>query len=201
MPNDNISSGEPRPVAPGRDSDYSLTIDDALALYEEAGWPRTRRSIQRYCAKGDLDCHRAETAFGEKFLITLASVERHISYINEVRPAAAGRDIARHDATAVAGKDQPEMLRQDAATSTDLSRPVTTDSRIVELLERENDFLREQVGVKDRQIAELQERAHETNSLINGLQRLLAPLLAAPDRVRDQSTPDRAAAGQDVSRE
>jgi hypothetical protein len=31
----------------------------------------------------------------------------------------------------------------------------------------------------------LQERAHETNALINGLQRLLAPLLSAPDRTRD----------------
>jgi hypothetical protein len=40
--------------------------------------------------------------------------------------------------------------------------------------------------VKDTQIAELQERAHETNSLINGLQRLLAPLLSAPERDRDQ---------------
>jgi hypothetical protein len=38
--------------------------------------------------------------------------------------------------------------------------------------------------VKDKQIAEQQERAHETNTLINGLQRLLAPLLAAPENPR-----------------
>ena len=61
-------------------------------------------------------------------------------------------------------------------------RQATTDIRVVELLERENAFLRDQVGVKDTQIAELQERAHETNALINGLQRLLAPLLSAPER-------------------
>jgi hypothetical protein len=53
------------------------------------------------------------------------------------------------------------------------------------LLESENQLLRGQLVVKDNQIAELQERAHETNTLINGLQRLLAPLLAVPERERD----------------
>ena len=63
-------------------------------------------------------------------------------------------------------------------------RPVAAENRIVELLERDNEFLRGQIAVKDKQISEMQERAHETNTLINGLQRLLAPLLAAPDRAR-----------------
>ena len=70
-----------RPVATGDDSDYSLSIDEALARYEAAGVPRTPRSVQRYCAKGDLDAHRVETPFGDKFLITPASVDRHIAYI------------------------------------------------------------------------------------------------------------------------
>jgi hypothetical protein len=39
-----------RPAATSSDSDFTLTIDDALALYAEAGIPRTPRSIQRYCA-------------------------------------------------------------------------------------------------------------------------------------------------------
>ena len=64
-------------AATSTDSDYSLSIEDALARYEAAGLPRTTRSIQRYCAKGHLDAHRIETPFGEKFLITPASVERH----------------------------------------------------------------------------------------------------------------------------
>jgi hypothetical protein len=67
-----------RPAATSGDSEYSLSIEEALALYEAAGLGRTTRSIQRYCAKGDLDAHRVETPFGEKFLITPASVERHI---------------------------------------------------------------------------------------------------------------------------
>jgi hypothetical protein len=64
-----------RPVATSPD-EYSLTIEDAAARYEHAGHPRTIRSIQRYCAKGHLDCLRQETPFGDKYLITPASVAR-----------------------------------------------------------------------------------------------------------------------------
>ena len=144
-----------------------------------------------------LDAHRAETPFGDKFLITPASIDRHIAYINEVRLVATSRDKSRHAATDVAAENKDKEPRQEAATSTDkrrqpgteedVSRPVAAHTRIVELLESENLFLREQISVKDKQIAEQQERAHETNALVNGLQRLLAPLLNAPDRTRDDA--------------
>jgi hypothetical protein len=186
-----------RHAATSDDSDYSLSIEDALARYEAAGLPRTTRSIQRYCAKGHLDAHRIETPFGEKFLITPASVERHIAYINEVRPVATSRDVPRHAATNVAAENKDEEPRQRAATGTDeprqpattpdLSRLVAAEDRYVARLESENGFLRSQVAVKDKQIAEMLERGHETNSLINGLQRMLAPLLGAPDRTRGET--------------
>ena len=186
-----------RQPATSDDSDYSLSIEDALVRYEAAGLPRTTRSVQRYCAKGHLDAHRIETPFGEKFLITPASVERHIAYINEVRPVATSRDVPRHAATDVAGENKGEEQREGAATTDDklrqvataetVSQPVVADTRIVELLERENELLRGQLTVKDKQIADMQERAHETNSLINGLQRLIAPLLSAPDRERGRA--------------
>ena len=190
-----------RQAATGDDSEYSLSIEEALARYEAAGIPRTTRSIQRYCAKGDLDAHRIETPFGEKFLITPASVERHIAYIHEVRPVATGRDVPRHAATTVAAENQDESLPSTAApsgdevrqapTGSDVSRPVAaTDDRYVALLERENDFLRGQVAVKDEQIKEQTERARETNHLVAGLQRMLAPLLSAPDRSRDHARAD-----------
>src|SRR5712692_2893097 len=82
-----------RHVATALDSDFTLSIDEAAALYERAGHPRTPRSIQRYCAKGHLEYRRMETPFGEKFLITPASVMKHIAYIEEVRPVATGRDL------------------------------------------------------------------------------------------------------------
>ena len=174
-----------RPVATTDDNDYSLSVDDAAERYAHAGHPRTIRAIQRYCAKGDLDCRRMETQFGAKYMITPASVSKHIAYIEEVRPVTTGRDQTRPVAAIVASEKQPETVNAGGATSTDQSRPVATtppeESRYVAALERENEFLRGQITVKDTQIGELTERSRETNVLIGGLQRLLAPLLGSPD--------------------
>ena len=92
-----------RPVATSHDSDFTLSIDEALERYSRAGLPRTPRSVQRYCAKGHLDCRRVETPFGEKYLISPASVDKHIAYIEEVRPVATSPDVPRHAAT---GRDE-----------------------------------------------------------------------------------------------
>ena len=53
-------------------------------------------------------------------------------------------------------------------------------------------FLRDQVGVKDTQIAALLERDKETNYLVRGLQTMLAPLLgrgAEPHKPPQASEP------------
>jgi hypothetical protein len=115
-----------RQDATTRDSDYTLTIDEALARYDHAGHPRTARSVQRYCASGHLDCRRLETQFGEKYLITESSVAKHIAYIEEVRPTASGRDRSRLVATDVVREVSHEEVRPEAATGGDLSRRVAT---------------------------------------------------------------------------
>lgn len=174
--NDDLS----RPVATVPDSEYTLTIDEAAERYDHAGHPRTPRSIQRYCAKGHLDCRRIETSFGEKYLITPASVGKHIAYIEEVRPVATGRDLSRPAATRATAEQSHGEQRQETSTSTDKSRLHATDTRYIERLEGENEFLRSQVTVKDDQIKDLTERARETNHLIGGLQKMLTPLLGRP---------------------
>jgi hypothetical protein len=176
-----------RPVATRPDSDFTLSIDEALERYVKAGRPRTPRSIQRYCAKGHLQCRLVETAFGEKYLIAPDSVDKHIAYIEEVtpatsrdtsRPVAASRDTVAPDISTptetAARADQP---RQDP-TSPDLSRYVAR-------VEGENDFLRKQITVKDDQIKDLTERARETNHLIAGLQKMLTPLLGGAAEHRE----------------
>src|SRR6266568_6396303 len=89
----------PRPVATSPDNEYSLSIEDAAERYERAGLPRTFRTIQRYCAKGHLDCRRVDIPYGEKYLITPASVAKHIAYIEETRQTMAGRDEPRQVVT------------------------------------------------------------------------------------------------------
>jgi hypothetical protein len=125
--NDDMS----RQVATGDDSDFTLSIDEALELYARAGLPRTPRSVQRYCAKGHLDCRRMETPFGEKYMISPASVAKHIAYIDEVRPVATGRDEPRHAATTVAPQESRDEQPKEPAPTPDLSRQVATTGDIV----------------------------------------------------------------------
>ena len=101
------------------------------------------------------------------------------------------RDLPRPVATTVAAENKDDMPRQEPATPPDQSRPAATtppeDSRYVGALERENEFLRDQVVVKDTQIREMTERARETNVLIGGLQKMLSPLLGRPREPRDDA--------------
>jgi hypothetical protein len=207
-----------RHVATDPDYEYSLSIDDSADRYARAGHPRTPRSLQRYCATGHLDCRRVATPLGDKFFVAPYSVSRHIAQINEqvaFVQRTTGRDLSRHDATTVAPQNMGDTLRQDTATSTDLSRPVATEpvqktekreevardttradeimSRYVERLEGENSFLRDQMTKKDEQIDDLSQRFKETQGLLGVVQRMMAPLLGQADpfkRSADSDTRD-----------
>jgi hypothetical protein len=171
-----------RQVATSPDSEFTLTIDEALERYARAGLPRTPRSIQRYCAKGHLDCRRIETTFGEKYLISPASIAKHIAYVEEVRPIATGRDMPRQVATELPPHETATPRQEAGPTGPDQSRQIPPE--YIEQLEKrigekddEIGFLRSEVGVKNDQIKDLTERARETNHLIAGLQKMLTPLL------------------------
>jgi hypothetical protein len=168
-----------RPASTRLDSDFTLSIEEALAHYAEAGLPRTPRSIQRYCAKGHLQARLVETEFGEKYLINPDSVTKHIAYIREVTPATS-RDNSRPVVTIRNAEEDHKDNDTPTPTGTDQSRQFATSpdlSRFVDRLEGENEFLRKQISVKDDQIKDLTERARETNHLIAGLQKMLSPLL------------------------
>jgi hypothetical protein len=124
--------------------DYTLTIDDAAIRYEHAGHPRTTRTIQRYCAKGHLECLRQETSFGDKCVITPASVARHIAQIEELA-SATSRDMSRRAATDVAAEQGPKSSATQPPTTLDEPRHVAADDRYVALLESENTFLKTQI--------------------------------------------------------
>ena len=174
---------------------YTLTIEAAASRYEHAGHPRTLRSIQRYCAKGHLDCLRQETPFGDKYLITEESVARHIAQIEELA-SAIRRDEPRQVATVVAPEIHVDQAPTHPPTGHDLPRQDAT-AKYVEQLEKRLDekdgeigFLRSEITIKNDQIKDLTERAHETNSLIAGLQKMLTPLLGGgADRVHTPEHP------------
>ena len=201
---------EPRPAATDPDHDHTLSIEDVANAYARAGHPRTIRTLQRYCVSGHLDCQRRETTWGDKFMVAPYSVSRHIAQIAEIvaqNPVATGRDEPRPAATEIQG-DQDKHKPLEAATGDDKTRQVATekrqeegrgetnspgfDKRYVDALERENSFLRDQIGRKDLQIAEQSERARETNVLIKGLQDLfmrLQPGRPENDRIHEHENP------------
>lgn len=190
-----MTADPPRHAATSPDQ-YSLSIDEAAARYEHAGHPRTLRSIQRYCAKGHLDCLRQETPFGERYLITPESVARHIAQIAEL--AATGPDTPRPVAAPVASEIPSELAPTTIATSPATSRQAATADFINQLEKRleekdgEIGFLRSEINIKNDQIKDLTERARETNHLIAGLQKMLTPLLGrraeAPDTTQSPPT-------------
>jgi hypothetical protein len=67
-----------------------------------------------------------ETPFGEKYMITPASVARHIAQIAELAQTT-GRDLSRQDVTHFHEPSARDEQRQDATTTTDQSRLVAAD--------------------------------------------------------------------------
>jgi hypothetical protein len=194
-----------RPAATGADTDYTLSLEEASERYARAGHPRTLRTLQRYCASGHLDAQKVATALGDKYLVTPQSVARHIAQIEELAaysPAAPSRDpsrqVATQHVTPVAAEQSPSIDLTPPPTDHDTSRLVATEepvkSQYVARLEREveqlnddREFLREQIkvkdgqiAVKDQQIGAMLERDRETNYLVQGLQKMLTPFLGAP---------------------
>src|SRR5437762_3334077 len=112
-----MDTDQPRLAATSPDIDYSLTVEEVADRYASAGLPRDRRTIPRYCAKGSLDCHRIEIPYGEKYLITPASVATHIAYIKEVRQAMTGRGEPRQVAQGIS------TLNDEDTASTNRGEP------------------------------------------------------------------------------
>lgn len=192
------SHEQPRPAANTDEHTFLLSVEEAADRYAAAGHPRTIRAIQKYCGRGDLECQKVETTYGERYLITPASVDRHIAMIIE-RSQASVRDRSRTDAPVRERPRPAAPIRveessalasvEHTAPGSEQPRPTTnTDDRYVKLLESENEFLRGQVTTKDAQIKELTERSRETNILIGGLQKMLSPLLGRGEHQRPPDT-------------
>jgi hypothetical protein len=179
---------QPRPDANTDERAYALTVEEALLRYEAAGHGRTARALQKYCARGDLDCIKEETEYGQRYRITPASVARHLEQIEQVSQAK-GRDRSRTDASVRSPETEEHIEKYDEPTVREQSRPDASDTRYVEQLERENAYLREQNDKKDRhlerrdhQIEAMIERDRETNILIKGLQERIPQLGQAETR-------------------
>src|SRR5579863_6249567 len=119
---------QPRSDANGDEQAYTLTVEEAAALYEAAGHARTLRAIQKYCFRGDLTAIREQTTYGERYRITPASVARHIEQIEQLSQAHR-RVQPRLDATVRTTEIVEEGDKSDEASVREQPRPDATDDR------------------------------------------------------------------------
>src|SRR5271166_4824714 len=115
-----MTDEQPRPFANSDEHNYTLTIEETANRYEQAGFPRTHRAIQKYCAVSKLDCRKAETEFGEKYLVAPYSIDRHIAYIKSIRPMnddANVREQPRTDANVPPATPLNERRRTEVPNS------------------------------------------------------------------------------------
>ena len=175
-----MTTDQPRPAAATDEHGYLLSVEEAADRYAAAGHPRTIRAIQKYCRRGDLESQKVETTYGERYLITPASIDRHIAMIIE-RSQASGREQPRPDAFVRTGEVEDRPRIEQFENVREQPRPAASEfqDRYITHLEKENTFLREQNTV-------LLERVKETNILTGRLQEMLTPLLGASNRpIRD----------------
>lgn len=184
-----MPNNQPRSAAATDEHGYLLSVEEAADRYAAAGHPRTIRAIQKYCRRGDLESQKVETTYGERYLITPASIDRHIAMIIE-RSQASGREQPRWDAAVHTAEIQSNPREDVPADVREQPRPDAPDfrDRYIAHLETENVFLREQNTV-------LLERVKETNILTGRLQEMLTPLLGPSDRPAKGREPDRAVNG------
>lgn len=178
-----------------RDDVHTITLSQLEAAIMAAGVVMSRRQITRHCKSGTFDAIKLPAANNiENWYIAPNSIEKGIADIKALRALRDSHDETRRDVSDDVTPKEPLNPYPDAsgrvASRPDMSEeengPAVIEtrsdtSRYVELLERDNEFLREQVVKKDEQISDLSNRFSETQTLLGAMQRMLAPLLGQAD--------------------
>src|SRR5215218_1193014 len=93
---------------------HPLTIADAVELFAQLGALRSKRSVQRFCEQGHLDCVRIKGPRGDQFFISRESVVRYAEELRQIEAIASLGDEARHDTPqhVAARSSAPRRLKQ-----------------------------------------------------------------------------------------
>src|SRR3954470_2457091 len=97
---------------------HPLTIADAVELFAELGTPRSKRSVQRFCEQGHLDCVRIKGPRGDQFFINRESVVRYAEELRQIEAVAALGDEARYDAPRHAVARHSALVRDTPVETT-----------------------------------------------------------------------------------
>lgn len=65
-------------------SQYTLSVEEASQLFQNAGIPRSPRTVIRYCSHKHLNCIKVDTERNEKYLVSPSSVQARIEELQQV---------------------------------------------------------------------------------------------------------------------
>src|SRR3954464_1097503 len=170
---------------------HPLTIADAVELFAQLGTPRSKRSVQRFCEQGHLDCVRIKGPRGDQFFISRESVVRYAEELRQIEAIAMLGDEARHDAPqhAAARISAPECAAPVEATTTAPPRE-SDDTGAGRRLKDENLNLRIDNRAKETVIAELNRRLNEDrDKFVGTMQDMSYKLGAAETRLAQIEAP------------
>lgn len=207
--------GAPGQVLPSSDmSGHWLTVAEAVALCAELGLNRNMKTVRRWAQRSHAHPENAEvlvreqdTPNGFRYVLERTSLERKIAQELAFEAAKAEADVPgqmQTDADMSGHEASEDMATLQTGHDPDTPPPVRTDPDTAVrklVVESVGDgFLKDQIGQKDGQIAELNEqirrrdrqidamleRDKETNILINGLQEALSQSLGIESPTRMQ---------------
>jgi hypothetical protein len=170
---------------------HPLTIADAVELFAQLGTPRSKRSVQRFCEQGHLDCVRIKGPRGDQFFINRESVVRYAEELRQIEAVASLSDDARHDAPqhVAARFSAPERdTPVEAAVPAPRREPDEADA--VRQLKDENLNLRIDNRAKEFAIGELNRRLNEDrDKFVGAMQDMSYKLGAAETRLAQIEAP------------
>lgn len=180
-----------------------LDIEQAAALLRELGISRTGRTIQRLCKKGDLEAKLVPTENASRYIINEKSIKAFAKRHNEMLPGPnfgsdeedafettlshslanrsnntlgnQGSKTSPHAYSAqLSGAGISSSSANAAVQSEHMQQIVELKDQHIAMLQSQLTTANTQIAVKDEQINTMLERDHETNVLIQNLQRLVA---------------------------
>ncbi len=191
-----------------------LTVPEAAAYCAEKGLSRNIKTVRRWAQRShakpenaEVLVHEQDTENGFRYVIERPSLERKIAQELDFEAQRTQADRPARDRTRadMLGQAPAENVAEiQVRTDEDMPAPVRTEPdmpvRKLEVASIGDDFLKDQITQKDRQIDELNdqlrrkdghvsamlERDKETNILINGLQEVLTQSLGIESPTRMQ---------------
>lgn len=176
-----VNSVPPTTSAP--DSEERITIAEAIDLYAAAGVPRADRSLQRYCARGDLDCSKVYNETEVHYLITRSSIERHIDHLrSQPQPIQIRHQLPEAGNTPSPSPRQAgnNVLSLRRGPTAQLTQQLMTLQVQTQQQAQENAHLKNQLAKKDEIITHMMDRDRVTTQVMANLQQMLARFLQGP---------------------